>query len=102
MWRNYPIQLLCWQSTYGVYGNREQGKRKACYTGADIDVLVAYIITHDLWYIIPVAPLQTKSKSCPPRPLTEVCSGITCHPERGESIRARMDSKSKDPTFKWI
>jgi hypothetical protein len=45
------------QSTYGIYGNREQGKRKACYTAADIDVLVAYIITRDAWYIIPVAVL---------------------------------------------
>jgi hypothetical protein len=50
--RGYDVQ-----STYGIYGNREEGKRKACYTAEDIDILVAYIIPCDAWYLIPVAAL---------------------------------------------
>jgi PD-(D/E)XK endonuclease len=44
-------------SSYGIYG-----QKKAAYTAADIDVMVAYVIPEDIWYILPVevfAPVKS-------------------------------------------
>jgi hypothetical protein len=45
--RGYDIQAL-----YGIYG-----KGKVAYTADDIDVLVAYIVPKDAWYVLPVEDL---------------------------------------------
>ena len=42
--RGYDVQ-----SIYSVYG-----RGKVCYTAEEIDVLVAYIVPLDIWYVVPV------------------------------------------------
>jgi PD-(D/E)XK endonuclease len=52
------IQVKCTQSInargYQVQSTYCDKKKKAKYTPADVDILVAYVIPLDLWYIVPV------------------------------------------------
>lgn len=52
------IQVKCTQSInargYQVQSTYCDKKKKAKYTAHDVDVLVAYVIPLDLWYVVPV------------------------------------------------
>jgi hypothetical protein len=52
------IQVKCTQSinarSYQVQSTYCDKKKKAKYTAADVDILVAYVIPLDLWYVVPV------------------------------------------------
>jgi hypothetical protein len=57
-WR---VQIKCTESTnadgYQVQSTFSDCKKKGHYTADDIDVLVAYILPLDLWYIVPAHAL---------------------------------------------
>jgi len=55
--RTWRVQIKCTESLnangYQVQSTYTDQKKKGHYTSADIDVLVAYILPLDLWYVIP-------------------------------------------------
>ena len=55
--RTWRVQIKCTESLnangYQVQSTYTDQKKKGHYTAADIDVLVAYILPLDLWYVIP-------------------------------------------------
>ena len=57
-WR---VQIKCTESTnaggYQVQSTYSDCKQKGHYTADDIDILVAYILPLDLWYIVPAHAL---------------------------------------------
>jgi hypothetical protein len=61
LWR-VQIKSAChhFNRRYDVHARRGNGE-KAGYTCADIDILVAYLIPIDVWYVIPVEKLEKKA-----------------------------------------
>ncbi len=61
-WR---VQIKCTESInaggYQVQSTFTDGKQKGHYTDDDIDVLVAYILPRDLWYVIPAHALPSSA-----------------------------------------
>ena len=57
--RIWRVQIKCTESLnangYQVQSTYTDQKKKGHYTVADIDVLVAYILPLDLWYVVPAA-----------------------------------------------
>jgi hypothetical protein len=55
--RTWRVQIKCTESLnangYQVQSTYTDQKKKGHYTAADIDVLIAYILPLDLWYVIP-------------------------------------------------
>ncbi len=55
--RTWRVQIKCTQlltaRAYQVQSTYCDRKRKGHYTSSDIDVLVAYILPLDLWYVVP-------------------------------------------------
>src|SRR3954462_2422484 len=55
--RTFRVQIKCTESLnangYQVQSTYTDRKQKGHYTAADIDILVAYILPLDLWYVIP-------------------------------------------------
>jgi PD-(D/E)XK nuclease superfamily protein len=55
--RTWRVQIKCTESLnangYQVQSTYTDQKKKGHYTSADIDVLVAYILPLDLWYVVP-------------------------------------------------
>ncbi|PYX31754.1 MAG: hypothetical protein DMG80_09600 [Acidobacteria bacterium] len=55
--RTWRVQIKCTESLnangYQVQSTYTDQKKKGHYTAADIDVLVAYILPLDLWYVVP-------------------------------------------------
>jgi hypothetical protein len=63
LWR-VQVKSVChhFNRRYNVYAQRGNADRgKARYTSADIDILVAYLIPIDVWYVVPVEKLGTKT-----------------------------------------
>jgi hypothetical protein len=56
--RRLRIQVKCTQSInargYQVQSTYCDRKKKAKYTASDVDILVAYVIPPDPWYVVPV------------------------------------------------
>jgi PD-(D/E)XK endonuclease len=46
-----------YRTGYAAHGDRGLGKR---YKASEIDLLVAYILPRDIWYVIPVKQLTTR------------------------------------------
>ncbi len=80
--------------SYTVHaGGYTNGKRKA-YTSKQIDVLVAYIVAEDIWYVIPVAAFV------PRKQLLFYPSGCkTKNGGRFEQYREAWDLMKADPAF---
>jgi hypothetical protein len=54
LWR-VQVKSACRSDKYGGYVIKAYGSRsKRSYTLKEIDVLVAYIVPEDLWYVLPV------------------------------------------------
>jgi hypothetical protein len=78
----YRIQVKCTESLnargYQVQSTYCDGKRKAKYTAADIDFLVAYIIPLNLFYLVPIA-------ACPKS------ASLRFYPEGSERNQAKLE-----------
>ena len=63
--RTWRVQIKCTESTsnggYQVQSTYTDRKRKGHYTADDIDVLVAYILPLDLWYVVPAHALPASA-----------------------------------------
>jgi hypothetical protein len=61
LWR-VQVKSAChhFNRRYGVVAVHGNGERTR-YTSADIDILVAYLIPIDVWYVVPVEKLGTKN-----------------------------------------
>ena len=80
--RTWCVQIKCTESLnnrgYQVQSTYTDRKQKGHYTPADIDVLVAYILPLDLWYVIPAQALPSSAS-------------IRLYPEGNISRRARFE-----------
>ena len=63
--RTWRVQIKCTESAsnggYQVQSTYTDRKRKGHYTADDIDVLVAYILPLDLWYVVPAHALPASA-----------------------------------------
>lgn len=63
--RTWRVQIKCTESTnaggYQVQSTYTDRKQKGHYTADDIDVLVAYILPLDLWYVVPAHALPASA-----------------------------------------
>jgi hypothetical protein len=61
LWR-VQVKSAChhFNRRYDVHAKRGKGE-KTMYTCTDIDILVAYLIPIDVWYVIPVEKLEKKA-----------------------------------------
>jgi hypothetical protein len=118
--RTWRVQIKCTESLnangYQVQSTYCDRKQKGHYTAADIDVLVAYILPLDLWYVVPAHafPASASLRFYPegnisgrrprfeqyreawrlfqqPQPSADVTTQSNCHPERSDS-RAKRGS----------
>ena len=80
--RTWRVQIKCTESLnnrgYQVQSTYTDRKQKGHYTPADIDVLVAYILPLDLWYVIPAQAFPASAS-------------IRFYPEGNISRRARFE-----------
>ena len=80
--RTWRVQIKCTESPnnrgYQVQSTYTDRKQKGHYTPADIDVLVAYILPLDLWYVIPAQAFPASAS-------------IRFYPEGNISRRARFE-----------
>ena len=64
-WRTFRVQVKCTQSVnnggYQVQSTYCDGSKKAHYTPEDIDIFVGYILSLDLWYVVPVEALPSSA-----------------------------------------
>src|SRR5258708_25373172 len=115
--RTWRVQIKCTESLnangYQVQSTYTDQKKKGHYTAADIDVLVAYILPLDLWYVVPAHafPESASLRFYPegnisgrrPRfeqfrdawhlfqqsqPSTDGITSSDCHPERSSASEA--------------
>jgi PD-(D/E)XK endonuclease len=115
--RIWRVQVKCTESLnangYQVQSTYTDQKKKGHYTSADIDVLVAYILPLDLWYVVPAQALPASAslrfypngnpsgrrprfeqyrEAWPlfrqPQPAAEAISSLDCHPERSSASEA--------------
>jgi PD-(D/E)XK endonuclease len=59
--RNGCYECLCFWSRMGA------GRQAKAYTEAQIDVVAAYVVPEDTWFVIPVSEIRTKTLYLPPR-----------------------------------
>ncbi len=80
--RTWRVQIKCTESLsnrgYQVQSTYTDRKQKGHYTAADIDVLVAYILPLDLWYVIPAQAFPSSAS-------------IRLYPEGNISRHARFE-----------
>ena len=120
IWR---VQIKCTESLnangYQVQSTYTDQKKKGHYTVADIDVLVAYILPLDLWYVVPAAafPASASLRFYPEGNISgrtprfeqyREAWGIfreqpppvhmNCHPERSEGPAVLADEETADPS----
>jgi hypothetical protein len=80
--RTWRVQIKCTESlnanAYQVQSTYTDRKQKGHYTPADIDVLVAYILPLDLWYVVPAHAFPASAS-------------LRFYPEGNISRRARFE-----------
>ena len=121
--RTWRVQVKCTESLnanrYQVQSTYTDQKKKGHYTPADIDVLIAYILPLDLWYVIPAHafPESASLRFYPegnisgrrprfeqfreawhlfqqPRAKEEHHQNKDCHPERSEGPAVSADEET--------
>ncbi len=68
-----------WGGSKGSYHVSCLGRARRPLTGADIEILAAYIVSHDAWYIIPVGAFAP-------------ATGISLRPGRGGRFECYRDA----------
>jgi hypothetical protein len=96
--RTWRVQIKCTESLnangYQVQSTYTDQKKKGHYTPADIDVLVAYILPLNLWYVVPAHafPASASLRFYPE-------GNISGRPPRFEQYREAWPSSSnRNPT----
>jgi hypothetical protein len=80
--------------SYTVHASGYTGGKRKAYTSKQIDVLVAYIVAENIWYVIPVAAFV------PRKQLQFYPSGCkTKNGGRFEQYREAWDLMKADPAF---
>ena len=128
--RTWRVQIKCTESLnangYQVQSTYTDQKKKGHYTSADIDVLVAYILPLNLWYVVPAHAFpasaslrfypQGNISGRPPRfeqyreawhlfqqaqpnmDENAVTPHKNCHPERSEGPAVLSDEETAAPS----